>query len=102
MFQDFKLVDDRPVAIQVKEYVKRLIIKGALQADQKLPSTREMSGLLKVSRNTVIAAYEGLEDDGYAYALPGKGSYVAAMVTRLAGDHGDSAASSVWQIDWKG
>ncbi|WP_106767527.1 PLP-dependent aminotransferase family protein [Paenibacillus faecalis] len=101
MFQDFKLVDDRPVAIQVKEYVKRLIIKGALQADQKLPSTREMSGLLKVSRNTIIAAYEGLEDDGFTYAIPGKGNYVADMVGHLAADNGGADGSAAWQIDWK-
>ncbi|SDE58388.1 DNA-binding transcriptional regulator, MocR family, contains an aminotransferase domain [Fontibacillus panacisegetis] len=101
MFQDFKLVDDRPVAIQVKEYIKRLIIKGALQANQKLPSTREMSGLLKVSRNTLIAAYEGLEDDGYTYTVPGKGSYVAAMLEPMTSDHGGADVSAAWQIDWK-
>ncbi|WP_418027664.1 PLP-dependent aminotransferase family protein [Paenibacillus sp. JJ1722] len=101
MFQDFKLVSDRPVSIQVKEYVNRLIIKGALQADQKLPSTREMSVLLKVSRNTVIAAYEGLEDDGFTYAIPGKGSYVAAMVGQSAVDNGGSDGSATWEIDWK-
>ncbi|MGG0939979.1 PLP-dependent aminotransferase family protein [Brevibacillus centrosporus] len=97
MFQDFKLVDDRPVAIQVKEYVKRLIIKGALQADQKLPSTREMSSLLRVSRNTVITAYEGLEDDGYTYAIPGKGSFVAAMTK----EHERADSLDSLQIDWK-
>ncbi|OMF74883.1 GntR family transcriptional regulator [Paenibacillus peoriae] len=101
MFQDFKLVSDRPVSIQVKEYVNRLIIKGALQADQKLPSTREMSVLLKVSRNTVIAAYEGLEDDGFTYAIPGKGSYVAAMVGQSAVDNGGSDGSATWEVDWK-
>ncbi|MMZ51395.1 2-aminoadipate transaminase [compost metagenome] len=101
MFQDFKLVSDRPVSIQVKEYVNRLIIKGALQADQKLPSTREMSVLLKVSRNTVIAAYESLEDDGFTYAIPGKGSYVAAMVSRSVVDNGGSDDSATWEIDWK-
>lgn len=101
MFQDFKLACDRPVAIQVKEYVKRLIIKGALLADQKLPSTREMSGLLKVSRNTVIAAYEGLEDDGFTYAIPGKGSFVAALEDHLAAEHGGTEGTATWQIDWK-
>jgi DNA-binding transcriptional MocR family regulator len=102
MFQDFKLIDDRPVAIQVKEYVKRLIIKGALHANQKLPSTREMSGVLKVSRNTVIAAYEGLEDDGFTYAIPGKGSYVAVMAGHLAADNeGADGFAAAWQIDWK-
>ncbi|GIP23228.1 PLP-dependent aminotransferase family protein [Paenibacillus sp. J22TS3] len=101
MFQDFKMVGDRPVAIQVKEYVKRLIIKSALQADQKLPSTREMSSLLKVSRNTVIAAYEGLEDDGFTYAVPGKGSYVTAAVGQLAADQAGADGSEAWRIDWK-
>ncbi|RKN75807.1 PLP-dependent aminotransferase family protein [Paenibacillus ginsengarvi] len=101
MFQDFKLVEDRPVAIQVKEYINRLIIKGALQAGQKLPSTREMSLLLKVSRNTVIAAYEDLEDAGFTYAIPGKGSYVAAMADQSAEEHGSAGESAPWRIDWK-
>ncbi|REK76198.1 PLP-dependent aminotransferase family protein [Paenibacillus paeoniae] len=101
MFQDFKLVDDRPVVIQVKEYIQRLIIKGALQGDQKLPSTREMSGLLKVSRNTVIAAYEGLEEGGFAYAVPGKGSYVSALAGYLAEDSAEAEDSAGWQFDWR-
>ncbi|ADO56549.1 PLP-dependent aminotransferase family protein [Paenibacillus polymyxa] len=101
MFQDFKIVGDRPVAIQVKEYIKRLIIKGTFHKDQKLPSTREMSSVLKVSRNTVIAAYEGLEDDGFTYTIPSRGSYVAAMVDRLVADNGGADASFAWQIDWK-
>ncbi|WP_028558721.1 PLP-dependent aminotransferase family protein [Paenibacillus pinihumi] len=93
MFNDFKPVDDRPVYIQVKDYVKRLIIKGALQPYQKLPSTRELSGLLKVSRNTVISAYAELEDDGFTYVIQGKGSFVAAA-------SGGTAAQSL-RIDWK-
>lgn len=101
MFQDFELVDDRPVATQVKEYIKRLIIKGSLQADQKLPSTREMCSLLQVSRNTVIAAYEGLADDGFTYAIPGKGSYVAALVGHMTTAIGKADDTASWQIDWK-
>lgn len=101
MFQDFKLAGDRPAPIQIKEYIKRLIVKGALHADQKLPSTREMKELLNVSRNTVIAAYAGLEDDGFAYAVPGKGSYVAAIAghnsAELEGPYGPAAL----QIDWQ-
>lgn len=77
MFKDFKLIAGRPVYIQIKDYMKHLIIKGALQSGQKLPSTREMGVLLQVSRNSVIAAYEGLEDDGFIYAVKGQGNYVA-------------------------
>ncbi|WP_211750229.1 PLP-dependent aminotransferase family protein [Paenibacillus sp. Marseille-Q4541] len=78
MFKDFKLIAGRPVYIQIKDYMKHLIIKGALHGGQKLPSTREMSVLLQVSRNSVIAAYEGLEDDGFVYAVKGQGNYVAS------------------------
>lgn len=77
VFQDFKLIAGRPVYIQIKDYMKHLIIKGALQSGQKLPSTREMGTLLGVSRNSVIAAYEELEDDGFIYAVKGQGNYVA-------------------------
>lgn len=93
MFRDFKLVEERPVYIQVKDYLKRLIINGALQADQRLPSTRELSSLLNVSRNSVIAAYEDLNDEGYAYVVKGKGSYVLVPVHPII-------AAPAWQIDW--
>ncbi|MFC7680191.1 PLP-dependent aminotransferase family protein [Paenibacillus sp. GCM10028914] len=92
MFNDFKLMDDRPVSIQVKEYMQRLIIKGGLQAHQKLPSTRELSKLLNMSRNTIITAYEGLEEDGFAYTVHGKGSYVAETI--------NSVPDASWNMDW--
>ena len=37
MYLDFKLANDRPAYIQVKDYMKRLMTTGAAQADQKLP-----------------------------------------------------------------
>ncbi|UQZ35258.1 PLP-dependent aminotransferase family protein [Paenibacillus sp. PK3_47] len=95
MFKDFRLIAGRPVYIQVKDYMKHLIIKGALQGGQKLPSTRELSTLLAVSRNSVIAAYAGLEDDGFAYTVQGQGSYVSSAAVS------DSAEASAWTVDWK-
>lgn len=97
MFKDFKLIAGRPVYIQVKDYMKHLIIKSALQGGQKLPSTRELSTLLKVSRNSIISAYESLEDDGFAYTVQGQGSYVSHGA---AAGHGDPEAAS-WSVDWK-
>ncbi|GGD89137.1 aminotransferase-like domain-containing protein [Paenibacillus nasutitermitis] len=94
MFKDFQLIGEHPASIQVKDYIKRLILKGALQAGQKLPSTRELGGLLNVSRNTVIAAYADLEADGFVYVLKGKGSYVAALSGSV------SQAAPSWQMDW--
>lgn len=72
MYSDLHLTEDRPVYIQVKDYLKRLMLKGGLQPNQKLPSTRELSTLMKVSRSTIILAYAELEDEGLIYALKGK------------------------------
>ena len=94
MFNDFKLIAGRPVYIQIKDYMKHLIIKGALQGNQKLPSTRELSQLLQVSRNSVISAYESLEDDGFTYARQGQGSYVAS-------DAAGSVSVPSWTLDWR-
>lgn len=35
LFKDFKVVKDRPVYIQLKDYLKKMIMKGHLLGDQK-------------------------------------------------------------------
>ncbi|MBS4174415.1 PLP-dependent aminotransferase family protein [Bacillus sp. FJAT-49736] len=81
MFNDFKLADDRPVYIQLRDYLKKMIINGHLLEHQKLPSTRELSTLLSVSRNTVLTAYADLEQEGLIYAIKGKGNFVGTVET---------------------
>ncbi|MCG7405941.1 PLP-dependent aminotransferase family protein [Paenibacillus sp. ACRRX] len=93
MFQQFKPQAGRSTAVQLKEYIQQFIINGVLQAEQKLPSTRELSLLLNLSRNTVILAYQGLEEDGFVYVRRGNGSYVSAF--------SKPAAISPCSIDWK-
>jgi len=84
MFNDFKLIDDHPVYIQLKDYLKEKIMKGHLLEHQKLPSTRELSKLLLVSRNTVLNAYADLEQEGIIYAIKGKGNFVGKVTTLKA------------------
>ena len=91
MFKDFKVVKDRPVYIQLKDYLKKMIMKGHLLGS-KIPSTRELSELLSVSRNTVLAAYADLEQEGLIYAVKGKGNFVAKV---------DISNTSSVEIDWK-
>lgn len=94
MYLDFKLANDRPAYIQVKDYMKRLMTTGALQADQKLPSTRELSALFRVGRNTVLSAYADLEDEGYIYAVKGQGHFVSPSIS------GASAQPEGKRLDW--
>ncbi|WP_427109005.1 PLP-dependent aminotransferase family protein [Lysinibacillus xylanilyticus] len=84
MFNDFKLIDDRPVYIQLKDYLKEMIMKGHLLEHQKLPSTRELSKLLSISRNTVLNAYADLEQESIIYAVKGKGNFVGKVETLKA------------------
>ncbi|GGE28747.1 GntR family transcriptional regulator [Pullulanibacillus camelliae] len=91
MFNDFKLMDDRPIYIQLKDYLKKKITNGQLLAHQKLPSTRELSKLLSISRNTVLTAYADLEQEGFIFAVKGKGHFVDAVET---------AKSPAIHLDW--
>ena len=79
MFSDFKRVADRPAYLQLKEYLKEQILGGIIQAGERLPSTREMASALLLSRNTVIQAYQDLEEEGFIETVPGQGSFVGAV-----------------------
>ena len=69
--------DSRPIYEQVRDGLRRLIITGAIPAGDKLPSVRAMAGQLAINPNTIQRAYEALEQEGYAYSGPGKGSFAA-------------------------
>lgn len=70
--------DPRPIYEQVKFGLRRLIMTGVLQPEEKMPSVRELSAQLAINPNTVQRAYRELEGEGYIYSIPGKGSFVAA------------------------
>lgn len=69
--------DSRPIYEQVRDGLRRLIITGAIPPGDKLPSVRAMAGQLAINPNTIQRAYEALERQGYAYSVPGKGSFAA-------------------------
>ena len=68
--------DARPIYEQVKEGFRQLILTGALPADTKLPSVRELAGELAINPNTIQRAYRELEAEGYICSVPGRGSFV--------------------------
>jgi DNA-binding transcriptional regulator YhcF (GntR family) len=65
-----------PLYIQVKKQIMDEIKKGTLKVGTKMPTERELSQRLKVSRNTVSAAYNDLEQDGALKSYQGKGTFV--------------------------
>ncbi|BBF42879.1 predicted transcriptional regulator of pyridoxine metabolism [Lachnospiraceae bacterium KM106-2] len=61
---------------QIYEYIKTEIMNGSLQTDEKLPSTRNLSTHLQVSRNTIDMAYTQLLSEGYIESIPKRGYFV--------------------------
>src|SRR5260370_23553515 len=60
------------LALQLKSRIQH----GELTAGQRLPSTRDLAALLKVSRNTVTAAYDRLLTEGYLQSRERSGIFV--------------------------
>ncbi|HWX66773.1 MAG TPA: PLP-dependent aminotransferase family protein [Rhodanobacter sp.] len=58
------------------------ILDGRLKPGLRLPATRELAGMLAISRNTVVAAYDLLLSEGYVVARRGAGNYVADTLAR--------------------
>ena len=70
--------DPRPIYLQIKEGLCRLILTGALSEGERMPSVRELAGQLAINPNTIQRAYEALESEGYICSVPGKGSFAAS------------------------
>ena len=69
--------DSRPIYEQIRDGLRKLIVTGALATDEKLPSVRALAAQLAINPNTIQRAYTELEQEGYIYSIPGKGSFAA-------------------------
>lgn len=65
---------------QVFDQIRAMILDGRLGAGSPLPATRQLSAQTGLSRNTVIMAYERLIAEGYIYAKPHVGTFVATEI----------------------
>jgi DNA-binding transcriptional regulator YhcF (GntR family) len=66
----------RPRWLQIYDFLRRAILNGELPAQHRLPSTRRLAKVLRVSRNTVSNAYEELSIEGLLAGQTGSGTYV--------------------------
>jgi DNA-binding transcriptional regulator YhcF (GntR family) len=66
-----------PLYLQVKKQIMDLVRNSSLKIGYKMPTERELSEKLKVSRNTVSMAYKELEQEGVLKSFQGRGTFVA-------------------------
>jgi GntR family transcriptional regulator / MocR family aminotransferase len=83
----FKNDESSPMYRRLYDWFRSAILTGELRPGQKVPSTRYLASELKVSRITVLCAFQQLSAEGYIESFPGSGTYVAKsipdQVTRL-------------------
>ena len=70
----------QPLYRQLYESVRQLVLSGQLIGGTRLPPTRALSEELKVSRNTVVNAFEQLIAEGYLEGRTGAGTYVSDVL----------------------
>ena len=71
-----------PISLQTQLAlkVKQLVHSGVLRPGKVLPSSRELARDLRISRNTVLQAYDRLIGEGYLEASPRRGLHVSEFL----------------------
>jgi GntR family transcriptional regulator/MocR family aminotransferase len=70
----------KPLRQQIYEEFRDRVLRRELQSGQLVPSTRELSRDLRVSRLPVLEAYAQLLAEGYFEARTGSGTFIAASL----------------------
>src|SRR5207302_10650713 len=74
--------------LQIARQVQQALRMGTLQADDQLPTVREVVGKLAINPNTVLKAYRELDREGLVDARRGQGTFVSDDVAKSApGDY---------------
>jgi GntR family transcriptional regulator len=63
---------DKPIYEQIAAQIKSMILTGALQEGQALPSLRLLAKELRISVISTKRAYEELERDGFIESVAGR------------------------------
>ncbi len=69
---------------QIADCVRRGVASGELPVGDQLPPAAELGAALSVDRNTVLAAYRQLRDDGLLEFRRGRGARVASTSPALS------------------
>src|SRR4051794_38610942 len=68
-----------PLAAQLADALRAAAAGGALRAGDRLPSTRELATVLRVSRTVTAAAYDQLLAEGWVEGRVGAGPFVTTV-----------------------
>lgn len=69
-----------PLFQQIYNGLRTAILSGQLEGGTRLPPTRDLAREMRVSRNTIVNAFEQLIAEGYLEGRTGAGTYVSHVL----------------------
>jgi DNA-binding transcriptional regulator YhcF (GntR family) len=69
--------ENTSIYLQITEYVKEQILLNKWVKEEKVASVRDLASELQVNPNTVMRAYDSLQQEGVIYNRRGIGNFVA-------------------------
>ncbi|ADK82261.1 GntR family transcriptional regulator [Sediminispirochaeta smaragdinae] len=69
--------DTRPIYLQIADFMFEQIITGTWPVETRVPSIRELAGMMQVNPNTAMRTYSYLQELGVIYNKRGIGYFVA-------------------------
>lgn len=73
---ELKPIEKKSLYLKISDSIYNYIRKNELQAEDKLPSERDMASMLQTSRHSVREALRILEDRGVIYVKTGSGAFI--------------------------
>ncbi|KIZ41929.1 aspartate aminotransferase [Rhodopseudomonas palustris] len=70
--------------LQIRQIIVTAIEDGRLPLGMRMPSSRDLATVLKVSRNTVVIAFEQLVDQNFLVSRQRSGYFVAGLPKKFA------------------
>ena len=74
---------DKAIYVQIANYVMEKILTGEWKTDDKIPSVRDLGGDIEVNPNTVMRAYDSLQQHHIIYNKRGLGFFVASEAMEI-------------------
>src|ERR1041385_182947 len=75
--------DARPIYRQLRDRVVAMILEGALNEGDPLPSVRTVAAEYRVNPLTVLKSYQQLVDEGLVESRRGRGMFINAGARKL-------------------
>lgn len=94
-----------PLYRRLSDRLRSLVEEGSLGPNTRLPSERALATALRISRTTVVSAYDVLRQEGIFDSRRGSGTRVSGKVTPARGDgwmpggHGSSMYRNLLERD---